>query len=93
MEGFDSQPQQPTSCECGYDPEKKICTLLLPNGRIIELIQTKLEEPNERDSFIRGFCPQEHAMAEVHLIEESGTLTVKKVSLDGETVFEIPTIH
>lgn len=92
MEGFEIQPQQ-APCEFGYNPEKSHCTLKLPDGTTLELLETTLLEPNERDSYLKGFCPSMNAMGEVHIIEAFGELSVKKVTVDNEVMYEAPTIH
>lgn len=93
MKGFESEPQAPTQCEFGYDAEQASCVVQLPTGETLALTQVTLEEPNERDSFVQGFCPSANAMGTIHLIQEFGKLSVKEVIIDGETLFEIPTIH
>jgi|TARA_B100000745_G_C20142089_1_gene391566 hypothetical protein len=92
MEAFETQPNIPP-CEFGYDPDTARCIVTLPDNRVVELIDTTLTEPNNRDSYLRGFCPRAKAMDEVHLIEEFGKLSVKKVTIDGKVLFEAPTVH
>jgi hypothetical protein len=92
MEGFEAQKNTP-QCEFGYNPDESSCTIKLPTGATLELIETTLTEPNGRDSFLKGFCPSQNAMGEVHLIEELGKLSVKKVTVDGNILFEAPTMH
>lgn len=93
MKSPELQPNISNQCEFGYDQEKASCIVHLPNGKTLELIQTTFEEPSKRDGIIRGFCPKKNAMGEVHLIEEFGKLSVKKVLVDSETLFEAPTYH
>ncbi len=95
MKHFEQPPNCPSEAkpEFGYDTEKKRCTVQLPNGRLFELIEVQVSEPNARDTFIRGFCPQANAMGEVQVIEEFGELSVKKVSIDEVVMFEADTMH
>ena len=91
---FETTPNTPENkCTLGYNPEESECTVLLPNKQTIKLISVTLTEPNNRDSFLSGFCPDANEQGEVHLIEEFGRLTVKKVTIEGEVLFEAPTIH
>jgi len=93
MESFIEHIEPPQKCELGYDSEKKSCVVTLPTGETIELIETTLTKPNEHDSYITGFFPKHTAMGEVWIVSEKENLTVKKVTIGNEVLFEAPTIH